>query len=327
MRSNANASSMGATRWLTSATAILPASMPDLFLAVLEDDVVPAVLAGAPRLAVADVGAGEVLELERDVLGDVADPGAVAEPGDEAAAPAERAGVVLEAREHLDERVHEARDLVARELLEDAEVDDHADDRLARPVVGAAEDAGLDDPEGRLGAGGRRPRRCAAARRGRAVAAGFVAAARVPRGGLRGGGGSGRGAPSAARGAVAPSAGGGVVAASSGTGGDDRLRRSARRPCARPGLLAFARPSTRPSPCRSSGPSPPGSDSPGWNASVRGGQSPCEVRRRVLARRLRSTPTVVRPCEHPSLRRPTRLAPRAVRRPQPRSTSPGGATV
>ena len=29
----------------------------------------------AARLAVADVGAGQVLELERDVLGDVADPG------------------------------------------------------------------------------------------------------------------------------------------------------------------------------------------------------------------------------------------------------------
>ena len=62
---------------------------PDLLLAVLEDHVVAAVLAGAAGLAVADVGAGEVLELERDVLGDVPDPGALAEPRDEPAAPAE----------------------------------------------------------------------------------------------------------------------------------------------------------------------------------------------------------------------------------------------
>ena len=125
---------------------------PDLLLAVLEDHVVAAVLAGAARLAVADVGAGEVLELERDVLGHVPDPGALAKPRDEPAAPAERAGVVLERRQHPDQGVDEARDLVARELLEHAEVDDLADDRLARPVVGAAQDAGLDDPEAGLGA-------------------------------------------------------------------------------------------------------------------------------------------------------------------------------
>ncbi len=61
----------------------------DGLLAVLVDAVVLAELAGGPGLAVADVGAGEVLELERDVLGDVADPRPVAEPGDEPAAPAQ----------------------------------------------------------------------------------------------------------------------------------------------------------------------------------------------------------------------------------------------
>jgi hypothetical protein len=60
--------------------------------------------------------------------------------------------MVLEARQELDEGFGEARDLVAREVLEDAEVDDHPDDRFARPVVRAAQDPGLDDPEGRLGA-------------------------------------------------------------------------------------------------------------------------------------------------------------------------------
>ena len=103
---------------------------PDVLLAELVDDVVLAVRAGRPGLAVADVGPGQVLELERDVLGDVTGPRPLAQPGDEAAAPAERAGVVLERRQQLDEAVDEAGDLVRRELLEDAEVDEHA----ARPA-------------------------------------------------------------------------------------------------------------------------------------------------------------------------------------------------
>ncbi len=86
---------------------------PDGLLAVLEDAVVLADLAGAAGLAVADVGAGEVLELERDVLGDVADPRALAQPGDEPAATAERAGVVLEGRQQRDQRVGEVRQQVA----------------------------------------------------------------------------------------------------------------------------------------------------------------------------------------------------------------------
>ena len=111
-KSKKTAGSSGATRWLTSADRHPAGLEADGLLAVLVDDVVLAVLAGRPGLAVADVGAGEVLELERDVLGDVADPGAVAQAGDEAAAPAERAGVVLEGRQQRDERVGEARDLL-----------------------------------------------------------------------------------------------------------------------------------------------------------------------------------------------------------------------
>jgi hypothetical protein len=99
---------------------------------------------------VTDVGAGEVLELERDVLGHVAHPRPVAQPRDEAAAPPERAGVVLERRHQLDEGVGEVRDRVGRERLEHAEVDQHADDRLACPVVRSAQDARLDDPQCRL---------------------------------------------------------------------------------------------------------------------------------------------------------------------------------
>ena len=50
---------------------------PDLLLAVLEDARCSGRRApAAARLAVPDVGAGQVLELERDVLGDVTGPGA-----------------------------------------------------------------------------------------------------------------------------------------------------------------------------------------------------------------------------------------------------------
>ena len=82
---------------------------PDRLLAVLVDAVVLARPTGRPRLAVTDVGPGQVLELERDVLGDVADPCPLAQPGDEAAAPPERAGVVLERRQQRDQRVGEVR--------------------------------------------------------------------------------------------------------------------------------------------------------------------------------------------------------------------------
>ena len=123
----------------------------DRLLAVFVDAVVLAGRAGRPGLAVADVGAGQVLELERDVLGDVARPRPVAQAGDEPAAAAERAGVILERRQQGDQRLGEVRQQVRGVLLEDAEVDQEADDRLARPVVRAAQDPGLEDAQGRRG--------------------------------------------------------------------------------------------------------------------------------------------------------------------------------
>jgi len=61
----------------------------DTFLAELEDRVVAAVFPRRARLAVADVHAGQVLQLQRDVLGDMAHPCAVAEARDKAAAAAQ----------------------------------------------------------------------------------------------------------------------------------------------------------------------------------------------------------------------------------------------
>ena len=124
----------------------------DGLLAVLVDAVVLALRTGRACLAVADVGAGEVLELEGDVLGDVARPRPVPQPGDEPAPPSQRTGVVLERRQERDECIVEAGELVRGVLLEDAEIDEQTDDRLACPVVRATEDACLEDPEGWRGA-------------------------------------------------------------------------------------------------------------------------------------------------------------------------------
>ena len=52
-----------------------------------------------------------LLELQRDVLGDVAEPGALAQPLDEAALVAARAGVLGQAGQQLEQLVGEARDL------------------------------------------------------------------------------------------------------------------------------------------------------------------------------------------------------------------------
>ena len=79
------------------------------------------------------------------MLGDVSEPGALAQPVLEAADPARSAGVLADSGQHLEQRLHEAGDRVAREMLEHAEVDDQLDGRLVVPVVRPAVDAGLDD--------------------------------------------------------------------------------------------------------------------------------------------------------------------------------------
>ncbi len=86
-----------------------PGLQADRLLAVLEDAVVLAGRPGRSRLAVADVRAGQVLELERDVLGDMARPRPLAQTGDEAAPTPERAGMVLQRRQQRDQRFAEVR--------------------------------------------------------------------------------------------------------------------------------------------------------------------------------------------------------------------------
>src|SRR3954469_11363678 len=118
----------------------------DVLVAVLVDDVVAASLTRhAARLAGVGLRARQVLQLQGDVFGHVAEPSSFFETTDETPPPAERAGVVLERWDELDERLVEARDGVAREVLEHAKVDEHDDGRAARPDVGAAQDARLED--------------------------------------------------------------------------------------------------------------------------------------------------------------------------------------
>ncbi len=118
----------------------------DLLVDVPVDDVVAPLLAlDLPGLAAADVVADDLLQGEGDVLGDVAEPGALVEPLDEPAAAPAGAGVLAQPGQHLEQVVGEARQRVGREVLERAEVDDEVDRLVVGPHVGAAVDPGLED--------------------------------------------------------------------------------------------------------------------------------------------------------------------------------------
>ena len=119
---------------------------PDLLVDVAVDDVVAALLAlDLAGLAAPDVVADDLLQRQRHVLGDVAEPGALVEPLHEAASTTAGAGVLAQAGQRLEQVVGEAGEGVGGVLLEHAEVDDEVDRLLVGPDVGAAVDAGLDD--------------------------------------------------------------------------------------------------------------------------------------------------------------------------------------
>jgi hypothetical protein len=124
----------------------------DVLLDVAVDDVVATWLTlDLPGLAAADVVADELLQCERDVLGDVPQPGALVEALEEAAPTSARAGVLPQAGEHRDEVVGEAGDGVGGELLERAQVDHQVDRLVVGPDVGTAVDPRLDDLQVRGG--------------------------------------------------------------------------------------------------------------------------------------------------------------------------------
>ena len=125
----------------------LPGRDADLFLVIAVDDVVIARRAGPPRLAPGGGRTGLALELERHVLGDVTHPGAVTETLDEAAGPVQRAAVVVQTGQEIDQCIGEGRQGVRGPVLEHAEIDEQPDRRLVGPVVGAPQDLALEDLE------------------------------------------------------------------------------------------------------------------------------------------------------------------------------------
>ncbi len=116
---------------------------PDILLLVAVDDAVDAALAGAAGLAARDLGAGEILKFEGDVLKDVTHPGPLPHPLKETAGAAEGAAVVVERREKLGQVLVKTGDLVGWAVFEFANVDNHQDHGHPRPDVGAAVDSGV----------------------------------------------------------------------------------------------------------------------------------------------------------------------------------------
>ena len=79
-----------------------PAAIAGLFDPVAVDDLVDAGGVGVDGLAEPDLHAGDELQLQREVLDDVAEQRALAHAHDEAAALVLRAAVFLEAGDELD---------------------------------------------------------------------------------------------------------------------------------------------------------------------------------------------------------------------------------
>ena len=128
----------------------------DRLVDVAEDDVVdPRPALDHPRLATTQVVAGGGLQFQGDVLGDVAEPGPVLEPLNEAARMTHRAGMPLQSRQQGHERVGEPVDRVARIALEDTEIDDEMNGWRIGPDIGTPIDARLEDAQIRRDRAGR----------------------------------------------------------------------------------------------------------------------------------------------------------------------------
>ena len=90
------------------------------------------------------------LQLERHVLHDVAQPRSLGEPFRESSSLARPAAVLGEPREGLKEACCKPRDQVRRQLLEVADVDDHAHHGQARPRVRSVDDPLPQDMDSRV---------------------------------------------------------------------------------------------------------------------------------------------------------------------------------
>ena len=119
----------------------LPGRDPGLFDPVAEDDLIDARGVGVDGLAEPDFHAGDELQLQREVLDDVAEQRPLAHALDEAAALVLRAAVLLEAGDEFEQRVGEPGQGVGEDLVVLAEVDVEHDDRAVAVVVGASDGA------------------------------------------------------------------------------------------------------------------------------------------------------------------------------------------
>ena len=121
------------------------------------------------RLAALHLRPGEPLELDRDVLRNVAEPGAVAQPPREPARLLVAAAMILQRRQQRQQPLRELRQLVGGEALQRAEVHLHADHRYVAVEVRAAIGAPLQHPHrprGRRGLAHPRTRSETRSRRG-----------------------------------------------------------------------------------------------------------------------------------------------------------------
>jgi hypothetical protein len=112
---------------------------PDSLLPVSVDHVVAAGIPRAPGLAPVHVSPGLPLEADGHVLGYVAQPRPVLQPLQEPSRAAQRARVVPEVGEELQEGFVEALERVRGPVLQRAQVDQQPDARVVRPVVRAPE--------------------------------------------------------------------------------------------------------------------------------------------------------------------------------------------
>jgi hypothetical protein len=112
--------------------------------------VAPALALYLPGLTAAHVVADGLLQLQRHMLGYVANPGALVQPLREAASPAATTGVVHQARQPLQQSVGEARQLVGRKVFEHTKIDNELDGGFIVPNVRTAEDPARDDLEIRV---------------------------------------------------------------------------------------------------------------------------------------------------------------------------------
>ena len=107
----------------------------DALLLHLVDEVVDAGRLRLARPAERDRDADLLLDLDRHVLGDVAEPGPLADALQEPAGRALRAVVLLEARQKLLKLLGEAADVARRAVAEGPEVDPHPDAGAVGPEV------------------------------------------------------------------------------------------------------------------------------------------------------------------------------------------------